>query len=96
MKTNQQIYAPRFLSKSALILLAAVILLGSSQNALAQWTTNGNNTTTPNNVGIGTTTPDKPFVVQEPFLRPGSGFWQSSELRVNTMALDFSSTLRVR
>src|SRR6266446_1597073 len=59
MKTNQQTYKPRILSMSTLISVAAVILLGSSPNALGQWTTNGNNiyNTNSGNVGIGTTSP---------------------------------------
>ena len=61
MKTNYQ-NQPRCLRKSTLITLVAFILLGTSQNVLAQWTTapNGNDiykTNSIGNVGIGTSAP---------------------------------------
>src|SRR5260370_29959103 len=59
MKTNYQTHQPLCLRKSGLITLAAIILLGCSRTAIAQWTTNSNNNsiTTTNNVGIGTSNP---------------------------------------
>ena len=54
MKANQQTYKSKLLSKNSLIALAAVILLGSSQNALAQaqWNTTGNNISNANTIGF--------------------------------------------
>jgi hypothetical protein len=40
-----------------------ILLLGGASHVEAQWTTNGNNLTTTNNVGIGTTSPTKPLEV---------------------------------
>jgi hypothetical protein len=62
MKTNQQKSQSSVLRTSGLITLAAIILLGCAQGALAQtqWTTNGNDiykTNSTGNVGIGTQTP---------------------------------------
>ena len=73
MKTNQQTYRPRILSKNSLIALAAITLLACSQSAVAQvtpnkipkWTDNSG-TLGPStifedssgNVGIGTSTPN--------------------------------------
>src|ERR1044071_1342993 len=42
---------------AALLLLALGTLFSQSREARAQWTTSGANTTTTNNVGIGTTAP---------------------------------------
>ena len=61
MKTNQQTYKARILSKSRLIALAAVILLGSIQIVRAQWngpdgSGNISNANT-GNVGINTPNP---------------------------------------
>jgi len=43
---------------AALLLLALGATLSQSREAAAQWTTSGTNTTTTNNVGIGTTAPE--------------------------------------
>ncbi len=68
MKANYKSHQPKFLSKSTLIMVTAIILLGCAQGALAQtppWTTaaNGNDIykTNPGNVGIGTTVPSAPL-----------------------------------
>lgn len=53
---------PSTLSSSIFSVLM-MLLLGSVYHAQAQWTTNGNNVTTTNNVGIGTTAPTKPLEV---------------------------------
>ena len=57
MKTNQHSRECKRFATSGLIALAAIILFICSQTVLAQWTTNGNNTTTTNNVAIGVTYP---------------------------------------
>src|SRR5215213_2746001 len=44
-----------------LLALAAVLLQG--REARAQWTTSGTNTTTTNNVGVGTAAPEQPLHV---------------------------------
>src|SRR6266508_5147828 len=65
MKTNYSSHQLRFLSKKTLIFIAAFILLGSSQNAVAQWATNGNNINNTNtgSVGIGVANPTSRLVV---------------------------------
>src|SRR6266446_8484276 len=62
MKTNHKSHQPRFLSMSTLISVAAIILLGSAQNVLAQWASPDGNVTvyknpTNGSVGIGTLSP---------------------------------------
>jgi hypothetical protein len=48
---------------SALCLLALAAVLCQSREARAQWTTSGTNTTTTNNVGVGTTAPGAKLTV---------------------------------
>ncbi|HWS87792.1 MAG TPA: hypothetical protein VN282_12555 [Pyrinomonadaceae bacterium] len=55
--TNQFKNRRRVARAAALCLLALGATLSQSREARAQWTTSGNNTTTTNNVGIGTTAP---------------------------------------
>jgi hypothetical protein len=57
-----------------LLALAAVLLQG--HEARAQWTTSGTNTTTTNNVGIGTTTPQAPIHVAVGTPSGGAAFFQ--------------------
>jgi hypothetical protein len=47
----------------ALFSISVVLLIGASNAAQAQWTTSGTNTTTTNNVGIGTTSPGQSLSV---------------------------------
>ena len=70
MKTNRQTHKTRILSRSTLISVAAIILLGSSQTVLAQqWTgpeANGNiSNANSGNVGIGTTSPSQKLSVMK-------------------------------
>src|SRR2546430_16050706 len=63
MKINHKSHQPRFLSKSTLLSIAAIILFGSYQNVLAQWASPDGNVTvyknpTNGNVGIGTNLPN--------------------------------------
>jgi hypothetical protein len=54
---NRRSIGERLTRAAALCLLALMSMLLHSREARAQWTTSGTNTTTTNNVGIGTTTP---------------------------------------
>src|SRR5215207_4704638 len=51
---------------SALCLLALAAALFQAREARAQWTTSGTNTTTTNNVGVGTTAPQTSLHVSTP------------------------------
>src|SRR5207245_355920 len=70
MKTNRNRCRPRVQGASTLITLGAIILLGCSENSLAQqtWNTNGTNISNANTgnvgVGTGTTSPDSILTVQ--------------------------------
>jgi hypothetical protein len=59
MKTNQHSRQQSVRSASMLLTFFALVFFGCSQQAAAQWTTNGNNINNTNSgsVGIGTTTP---------------------------------------
>jgi hypothetical protein len=66
MTTNQQSSRRKVFSTSTLITLGVIVLLGCSQNALAQqWNTNVNDISNANsgNVGVGTSTPTYKFDV---------------------------------
>jgi hypothetical protein len=54
---NRRKLDEKFKRAAALCLLALAAVLFQAQNARAQWTTSGTNTTTTSNVGVGTTTP---------------------------------------
>ncbi len=59
---------------AAFLLLALGATLSQSREARAQWTTSGNNTTTTNNVGIGTTAPSQMFHIHS------TGFWAGTRV----------------
>jgi len=50
----------------ALAALASLMTFMSAVGAQAQWTTSGNNTSTTNNVGVGTSAPSSTMEVQGP------------------------------
>jgi hypothetical protein len=54
---NRRRLGVKFTRAAALCLLALAAVAFRAQDARAQWTTSGTNTTTPNNVGVGTTAP---------------------------------------
>jgi hypothetical protein len=60
---NRRSLGGKFARAAALCLLALAAVALRAEDARAQWTTTGTNTTTPNNVGIGTTTPASKLVV---------------------------------
>jgi hypothetical protein len=74
MRTNQHRRQQRARSMSTLITFFVFVFLGCSQNALAQWSTNGNNINNTNtgNVGVGTTSPDTNAKLHV-FNAPGAG-----------------------
>ncbi|MDQ3802381.1 MAG: hypothetical protein M3416_00775 [Acidobacteriota bacterium] len=61
--TNRRRLNERVARAAALCLLALAATLFEAREARAQWATNGNNTSTTNNVGIGTATPSQMFHV---------------------------------
>jgi hypothetical protein len=57
---------------AALCLLALLALLCRAQDARAQWTTSGTNTTTTNNVGVGTPAPEAGLHISTSSIVPGN------------------------
>ncbi|HEX8336859.1 MAG TPA: hypothetical protein VF621_09015, partial [Pyrinomonadaceae bacterium] len=73
--THSTISRGRLARAAALGLLALAATLLQSPEARAQWTTSGTNTTTTNNVGVGTAAPEQPLHVNgiSEILSTGSG-----------------------
>jgi hypothetical protein len=71
--TNTQRHsAARAARRTTLCLLALVAALCHAHEARAQWTTSGTNTTTTNNVGVGTATPEAGLHISTSSTVPGS------------------------
>jgi hypothetical protein len=79
-----------FARAAALGLLALAAVLCQAREAAAQWTTSGTNTTTTDNVGVGTKAPASKLHVVDTDLTP------DNELFVETTSGNYGPTLRLK